>query len=219
MKARTAAAKRRLRKGRPRIENIERQPNGQPSRKKSALRKRDSMSAAEAKSVVIERRIRQDNLVPLKGKDGKIVTAEEQADSPYRGYPLGLLYLDGKITANQHEAGLRYEADVIRYLGLKGLPMPTPRAKDIFSVIGFDGDESESRVDRAKRAEAIFGKLRLVLLSVGDIDTGRKVERAVAEVCVRNTTETRMWPDHMIVLLKRGLNSLSFHYGLQNTIC
>lgn len=172
------------------------------------------MTEAEARSVVVEQRIRRDNIVPFKGKDGKTVTAEEQAIDPRRGYVLGQMLLDGTIRDYQHEAGIRYAEDMARYLGLKGIPFPSPRAQNLFAVRGHEGEESESRVEAARKAEQRMTKLRATLQGVGDIDTGRKVERKVAEVCVQDSAEARRWPEHTVSLLRRGLNALAWHYGL-----
>lgn len=172
------------------------------------------MSETEARSVVVERRIRQDNIIPFKAKDGRTVTAEEQAIDPRRGYVLGLMLLDGTIQEYHHEAGIRYAEDVVRYMALKGIPFPSPRAQNLFAVRGHSGEESEDRVQAALKAQDRFNKLRKVLLEVGDIDTGRKVERKVAEVCVQDIPEARRWPEPTVLLLKRGLRALAFYYGL-----
>lgn len=172
------------------------------------------MTEAEARSVVVDRRIREDNIVAFRGKDGKVVTAEEQATDPRRGYTLGLMWLDGSIQDFHHEAGIRYAQDVTRFLGLKGLPFPSPRAQNLFAVRGHDGEESESRIEAAQKAQERFNKLRKVLLEVGDIDTGRKVERKVAEVCVQDIIEARKWPESTLLLLRKGLNALSYFYGI-----
>lgn len=172
------------------------------------------MSEAEARSVVVERRIRQDNIVPFKGKDGKLVTAEEQAADPRRGYTLGLMLIDGSITKEQHDAGVRYAEDMARYHGLTGVPFPSARAQNLFAVRGHDGEENQDKADAASRARRRAHLLRDELLSVGNIDNGRKVEHAVKEVAFLDNEYARKWPAHMIDFARRGLNALTFHYGI-----
>lgn len=212
MKARTASAKRKAKRGRPPIAGVEREPNGRPRRMKESMRK--AMTESEARSVVVEQRIKRDNIVAFKQKDGKVISPEEQAADPRRGYVLGLMWIDATIREHQHEAGIRYAQDISRYLGLKGLPFPSPRAQNLFAVRGHDGEESESRVEAAQKAEERFKATRKALLAVGDIDTGRKVERKVAEVCVQDIMEARTWPEPTLLLLRKGLNALAFHYGV-----
>lgn len=215
MKARTKSARLKQKRGRPpRPDAIEREPNGKPSRRKDIQKMRQNMTEAEARSVVVDKRIRDGKIIPFRGKDGKVVTAEEQAADPRRGYTLGLMLLDGYIQDFHHEAGIRYAEDVSRFLGLKGIPFPSPRAQNLFSVRGHDGEESESRIEAAQKAQERFDMLRKILLETGDIDTGRKVERKVAEVCVQDIIEARKWPEPTLLLLKKGLRSLAFYYGL-----
>ena len=174
------------------------------------------MTTAEIMSVVVSKRIRDGGgkIVPFRNKEGKIVTIEEQAADPRRGYTLGLMLLDGSIQDFHHEAGIRYAEDVSRFLGLKGIPFPSPRAQNLFSVRGHDGEESESRIEAAQKAQERFDRLRKILLETGDIDTGRKVERKVAEACVQDIIEARGWPGPTLLLLRRGLRGLAFYYGL-----
>lgn len=167
------------------------------------------MTEAEARSVVVEQRIKRDNIIPFQGK-----TPEEQAIDPRRGYTLGLMWLDGTIQEHQHEAGIRYANDMARYLGLKGIPFPSPRAQNLFAVRGHDGEESEIRVEAAQKAQVRFNALQKALQAVGDIDTGRRVERKVAEVCVQDIIEARKWPEPTMLLLRKGLNALSYFYGI-----
>jgi hypothetical protein len=169
------------------------------------------MTESEARSVVVEQRIRRDNIIPFQGK-----TPEELATDPRRGYTLGLMWLDGTIREDQHEAGIRYAQDIVRYLALKGLPFPSARAQNLFAVRGHDGEESESRVEAAMKAQERFKALQRTLQEVGDIDTGRKVERKVAEVCVQDIIEARKWPEPTLMLLRKGLNALSWYYQIRS---
>src|SRR5690349_23602138 len=137
---RTKAAKLKAKRGRPRLPTTEREPNGRKSRRMDAVTMREETAISEMPAV--QRRIRQDNILPFKDKSGKLHTAEMQAMDPRRGYVLGLLFLDGTITEAQHEAGIRYAEDMARYYGLTGVPFPSPRAQNLFAVRG-EASESE----------------------------------------------------------------------------
>jgi len=173
-----------------------------------------AMTESEARSVVVDRRIREGNIVPFRDKSGNVVTAEQQAVDPRRGYVLGLMLLDGTITARQHEAGLRFAEDEARYYGLSGIPFPSPRAQDLFAVHGNSGEESQSRAERAVVARREHMTLQAVLQATGSIDEGRKVNHAVREVAFLDNLYARNWPEHMRLYLRRGLNRLADHYGV-----
>lgn len=210
MKAKTKGEKIKAKRGRPRLPATDRQPNGQPSRRKASIAQRQQ---DQIMNVAISRRIRDYGLTDIK-IDGKLVTAEKQAIDPKRGYVLGLLYLDGRITEDQHEAGLRYAQDIARYHGLTGVPFPSPRAQNLFAVHGDDGEVSETRAERAAKARKRMQRLRDALLAVGNIDTGRRVIHAVNEVVLLDNVASRTWPDHMLTYLRRGLNKLMIEYSL-----
>lgn len=193
-----------------------REPNGQLSRRIEAVQAREYENEKDAMDVAVSTRIRQHNIVEFRRKDGKIVTAEEQARDPRRGYVLGLLLIDGRITKPQHDAGLRYAEDLARYYGLTGIQFPSPRAQSLFSVPG-DAGESEAKIKAAGIARSKAKRLRDVLLATGDIDTGRRVEHTVRMICLIDLPESRAWPEHMIGWLRRGLNRLAGdHYGMNS---
>lgn len=169
---------------------------------------------AETRSTVVESRIRQDNIIPFKAKDGKIVTAEQQALDPRRGYVLGRILLDGKITQAQHDAGIKYAGDMSRYYGLTGVAFPSARAQDLFAVRGGGGEDSEERAEAARKARSRAHKLDEILLAVGDINTGRRVIHTVKNVALLDIAESRGWPDHMHRYLRKGLNKLADYYGV-----
>lgn len=173
-----------------------------------------AMTEAEARSVVVNRRIREGNIVPFRDKSGRTVTAEQQAVDPRRGYVLGLMLLDGTITARQHEAGLRFAEDEARYYGLSGIPFPSPRAQDLFAVHGNSGEESQSRAERAVVARREHRALQAVLQATGSIDEGRRVSGAVKEVALLDNPYARNWPAHMLHYIRRGLNRLADHYAI-----
>ena len=211
-KAATKAAKLRRKRGRPALPATDREPNGQPSRRKAAMEPRRALKLAETemevRSTAVQRRVRHDNIVAFRDRSGRMVTAEEQALDPRRGYVLGLMLLDGTITKDQHDAGNRYAEEQSLYLRLAGLPFPSVRAQNLFAVRGASGEESDAQAHRAGRAREVAKAARNKLLAVGNIDTGRKVEHAVREVCLLDNIQARTWPAHMILLLKQGLNKL-----------
>jgi hypothetical protein len=151
-------------------------------------------------NVAIARRIREHAIE----HPGKILTMHQALD-PKRGYALGLLNLDGKITAQQHDIGLKVAGDMARYYGLTGVPFPSARAQNLFAIRS-DGEDSESRGEAARKASAKMASIRATLLAVGDIDTGRRVYRAVMSVVVEDIQECRGWPEHMLLYLRKGLN-------------
>ena len=175
---------------------------------------RQAMTEQEARSVVVERRIREDNIVPFRARDGRVVTAEEQAIDPRRGYVLGLMYLDHTITARQHEAGLRFAEDMVRYFGLTGLPFPSPHAQNLFATRGSDGEASETKAERAAKARREANVIRDVLLGTGSIDEGRRILHSVKEVALLDNAQARRWPDHMLMWIRKGLNKLADHYAI-----
>ncbi len=137
----------------------------------------------------------------------------ELAADPRRGYVLGRIFMDGKITEAQHDAGLRYGEDMARYYGLTGVRFPSARAQNLFAVRGEDGEVSETRAKMAKDARQRMTSLRAALLDTGDINTARKVLHTVNSICVEDIDQARGWPEHMIALLRNGLNKLTKHYG------
>jgi hypothetical protein len=114
-------------------------------------------------SVAVARRIREHAI----DNPGKILTLHQAID-PRRGYALGRLLLDGKLTAQQHDIGFKIGEDMSRYFGLTGVPFPSARAQNLFSVHS-DGEDSESRGKAARAARDKMARIRAALLSVGDI--------------------------------------------------
>jgi len=217
-KARSKAQKINSKRGRPRLPAVAHEHTGRKSRRKASNTMRQAMTEQEARSVVVQKRIRDGEIVAFRDKSGRIVSAEEQAVDPRRGYALGLMFLDGTITQQQHDAGVRYADDMARYYGLTGLGFPSPRAQNLFAVRGVSGEESGTRVEAAKKAKAKAGKLRELLQKVGNIDQGRRVEHAVKEVALLDNIQARKWPAHMHDYIRRGLNALALDYGLVSSL-
>jgi hypothetical protein len=201
-KAKTKAERLRLKRGRPRLPAADREPNGQPSRRIASTQQRDQ---DENMNVAIARRIRDHAFENA----GKILTLHQAID-PRRGYALGRLLLDGKLTSQQHDIGIKLGEDMARYYGLTGIPFPSARAQNLFSVHG-DGEDSDARGKAARKARDKMVAIRAALLSVGDIDTGRRVYRTVMSVVVEDMPATEGMLDH----LRKGLNKAgSVVYGM-----
>lgn len=213
MKASSKAAKQRAKRGRPRLPPSDRETNGRHSRRKASQNHRANQDMENIMDAAVTRRIRHDNLVDFKAKDGKVVTARQQALDPRRGYVLGLMLLDGTINQRQHDAGVKYAEDMARYYGLTGVQFPSARAQDLFAVRS-DGDEPAHKSEAAAAARERMKKLEKILLETGDINTGRKVAHTVSAIAVQDIAEARTWPGHMIGWLKRGLNQVANYYQI-----
>jgi hypothetical protein len=202
-KARSKAARRASRRGRPRLPANNREPNGKPSRRKNAYEGR-------IMDVAINRRIRQQGI--LGSSDEPL---EKQAADPRRGYVLGILLLGDRIRQAQHDAGLRYGADMSRFYKLNGIAFPSVRAQNLFSVHGEAGEENARQALDAAAAYKRMRQLRETLHAVGDIDTGRRVEQTVRAVCLLDLPGSDSnGQSFRSDLLIRGLNVLARYYGL-----
>jgi hypothetical protein len=135
----------------------------------------------------------------------------EQAKDPRRGYTLGLLLLDGRISEAQHDAGLQYGEDMSRWFGLCVGQFPSIHAQNLFAVAGV-ADESDSQVDAAIHARATMLALKQVLYADADIVTARCIESTVRNVCLLDLAMD--WPMWRLRWLKSGLNALANHYSL-----
>lgn len=203
--ARTRAAKRLAKRGRPKLAaNMNtREPNGRLSRRNE----RTELLEHEMISTVAATRVRHLSIV---GND-----AMEKAANPRYGYLLGRIRMDGKITEEQHDAGQRYSEDMARYFGLTGVPFPSAKAQNLFSVRS-DGDEPQGKGEAAKKARAQMIALRSKLLACGDINTGRHVIHTVNAVCVEDLDHLRDLNAPMMAWLKAGLNALGQFYSSWN---
>lgn len=98
------------RKGRPRKTGVKRSKTG-----------RIIQPQEDARGVVIAQRLR------LVEKP----TGKERLTDPEWGYELGRLFVTGKISHREHEAGKRYADLVARYTRIKGFPSPNVRASSL----------------------------------------------------------------------------------------
>jgi hypothetical protein len=203
MMARSKAARRRQKRGRPRLlaNGHDREQNGRLSRRKNATEGR-------AMDVVLNRRIRQQGII---GNSDEPI--EKQAADPRRGYVLGILLLGDRINQTQHDAGLKYGADLNRHYKLSGLPDPLLRAQDMFAVHGTSSETIDQAL-AAKLARKRAKELRDVLLAIGDIGTGRRVEHTVRSVCLLDLPDSAFTGRVLMSnLLIRGLNGLARYYS------
>lgn len=204
MTAITKRQKRLSRRGRKRLPDLERTPEGRISRSNEQNEKRESEKAADVMATVIDMRQR------LHGATG------ENVKDPAWGYALGRIWLDGNLGRGELgrlrlEAGNRYASDLARYYGLTGIPFPSARAQSLFSVGGHDGEISESRADAARKASNRMMTLEGALLKCKD---GRNAATTVKNVCLLDIEEARGWPSHMLDFLRSGLDALVWQYGL-----
>jgi len=201
-KARTRAAKRELKRGRPRLPPAIREPNGRPSRRRESVE-------GDIKSVVVTYRKRQALA------DGELLTAK-QAEDPMRGSVLGLICLDGAISKEEYEAGRDYAECKWRYYRLTGIPFPTAQAQNLFAIRGFDGEITPERARRAREAANAYMRCEHVLGSIPGFPP-HAIRRAVDAVCFLDQETARLWPEHMLKMLQRGLRELIFAKNLRQT--
>lgn len=189
-KAQKLRIKRALRgAGRPRKENVERFPGGKI---------KPFETEKENKSVVIEARKRMHG-------------ANMNVESPFAGYTLGRIFLDGKITEEQRQAGDEYAEAIARYHRLVGIPFPSARAQSLFSIKGHDGDVTEDMASRARRATNKMMELQGVLLRCVD---GPQVKSTIHNCVVLDLDHLRGMPDQQMLWLRRGLVALKAHKEL-----
>lgn len=127
------------------------------------------------------------------------------------GYTLGRIHIDGNITKPELEAGNWYAGEMSRYYGLTGIAFPSARAQNLFSIQGHDGEVSDTRAQKARKASEKFMRLCTVL---GDMPDGPQVRTTVYNVCFLDMDNLRMMPNHQMGMLKRGLKALIFEMGI-----
>lgn len=174
--------------GRPRKENLERYPSGKI---KPAETEKETLSVA----VAARKRIHGfSDSTPDK------TVADQRA-----GYTLGLMWIDGKISEEQLEAGNEYALAIARYHRLVGIPFPSARAQSLFSIKGHDGDVTESMAKRARDASNRMMALQGILLQCVD---GPQVRSTIHSVAVMDLEHLRDAPPQQILWLRRGLSAL-----------
>ncbi|MGO8096714.1 hypothetical protein [Rhizobium leguminosarum] len=174
--------------GRPRKENVERFPCGKI---KPFETEKENISVA----ISARRRIHG---------FGRTVD-DETVKSPFAGYTLGRMFLDGLITAEQRQAGDDYAEAIARYHKTTGIPAPSPRAQSLFSVKGHEGEQTETFADRARKASNRMMALQGILLRCPD---GPQVRSTVYNVTVMDYEHLRQMPPQQLLWLRRGLTAL-----------
>lgn len=213
MKARTKARKRAKGAGRKPLPNMPRTVSGAISRSHQGRQARDDYARdlteaekADTMSVAVEMRQRVHGATTA------------TARRPEWGFVLGRIYLDGKLGdidglgKMRLEAGVRYADTLARYHGLTGIPFPSARAQNLFSVHGYDGDTTAERANAARRASDRRMALEGVLLR---LPQGRQIASTVHSVCFLDIDESRSWSAHMIAYLRSGLDALILNEGLR----
>lgn len=200
------ARRKRSKGGRRKLKGMIRTPSGRISQsdeskqvKKSAYDAAERETQREAMETAVTARMRHTGL------------CEELARKNMAGFVLGLLRIDNRITEREFEAGQRYGTEMAEYYHSNGMPLPSPRAMDMFAVKGYIGDETVSMARRARKSANRRQELEAILLSRPQ---GRIVKTKVFEVCVEDMASARNWNDGTIWFLKCGLNALGDEYGL-----
>ena len=180
--------------GRPAKEGVERYPGGQI---------KHTEREKEVRAVAIEARQR----VYFKGQE----VSNDMMASPFAGYTLGRMFLDGKITACEREAGDEYATQMVRYYGLTGIPFPSARAQSLFTIRGHDGEIGAERAKRARDASNKMMELEGILLRLED---GPRIKTTVYNTCVLDYEIMRTMSELQLSWLKRGLKEIHFRLGL-----
>lgn len=180
--------------GRPRKDGVDRYPGGQI---------RHSEREKEVRAVAIEARQR----VYFKGKE----VSNDMVASQFAGYTLGRMFLDGRITECEREAGDEYATQMVRYYSLVGIPHPSARAQDLHSIKGFGAETTSERARMAREASNRMMALEVILLRLED---GPRVKTTIYNTCLLDLEIMRTMPDAQLLWLKRGLKELHFQLGL-----
>jgi len=187
-KAEKLRIKRRSNAGRPPKEGVERFPSGKI---------KPSETIKETLSTAMWGRKNVHNL---------------ETDSPFAGYTLGRMFLDGKITEEERKAGEYYADCMARYYSSVGIPHPSPRAQNFGTIRGHDGDVTESQQTRARRASNKMMELEGLLCG---LPSGRQIKTTIFNLCVMDYENMRSMPVQQILWLREGLQALRMHQCLR----
>lgn len=182
----------RIQQGRPRRQGVPRYDSGLINY--AALKPE---TEKEIKATVIEARRRVHGY-------GKGVP-NETVGSKFAGYTLGRMFLDGKISEQEREAGDEYALVMSRYYMLLG-SSPSVRAQEIFRVSGYSGEITESYQRAMSRATNAMMFYEGVLLDRKD---GPKIKTTVYNVCVMDYEAMREMPGSQLELLRCGLLAIA----------
>tara|TARA_R110000868_G_scaffold177787_2_gene416836 strand:+ start:253 stop:834 length:582 start_codon:yes stop_codon:yes gene_type:complete len=179
------------RAGRKRIVNIQRQPNGQPSR------------AGQAD------RVRQ---VALAARQRMHGAKKADAQRPEWGFALGRALMRGELSQLQFQAGL-IAADVITfYYRMKGYKRPTPQAFDMFRVVGLS--HTEARPETLAAAEGDYMRLQKAMRAAAEKSRHpyASASNTIHMACVEDS-EMGTWPGHMMRYLKNTLDAIALEFS------
>jgi len=174
--------------GRPPKEGVERYPSGQI---------KHSEREKEVREVAIEALGRVHNL--------------NYHASGYAGYVLGRLFLDGRITEWEREAGDEYANWMARFYGLVGYQFPSARAHSLFSISGFGAETSSERARMAREMSTKAQLLEGILLKRA---YGPQIKSTVYNTCMLDLEIMRTMPDAQLSWLKTGLKEIHYFFGL-----
>jgi hypothetical protein len=191
--------KKRIQQGRPRRQDVPRYETGKIQY--AALRPETEQ---EVKSVAISARRR------VHGYGDQV--PEKLVASPYAGYVLGRLFLDGKITKEEREAGDEYALAMSRYYNLLGVT-PSVRAQEIFRVSGYSGEVTEEFQRAMSRATNVMMHYESILLQCKG---GHQVKSTTYNVAVMDYEGMRFMPETQLRLLRRGLQAIAETMTCQN---
>jgi hypothetical protein len=135
-----------------------------------------------------------------------------ETDSPFAGYTLGRMFLDGKITDEERKAGEYYADCMARYYSSVGIPHPSPRAQNFGTIRGHDGDVTESQQTRARRASNKMMELEGLLCG---LPSGRQIKTTIFNLCIMDYENMRSMPVQQLLWLKDGLRALRMHQCLR----
>lgn len=185
-----ANRKRKQKGGRPRLENVEREPNGRPLRSQ-----RKTETETEVRKVAVQARAR--------------IYGAPEADCARHEYGsvLGRLYMSGHINKLQMEAGDKAAMEYDKYYGLTGIQHPSAKAQNITRVKGLGGEVSyQTAKDATNRVMLIEGVLGKTVVQ------GKPVTSVVKRVCIMD--EDLGISEILREQLVAGLNALMVFYGV-----
>lgn len=175
---------------------LPRTPSGALSRSAERYTQEARMTEQEARVVALDARQRVHGL------------NAEAAGLAEAGSSLGRLYLARAITKRLYEAGNRFAEDVWSYHMATGITHPSPKAVDYGRVKGRAMDRSQDAV------RSITTRYMGLLGAIQQADrSGKPIETTVRNVVVLDLPADN-WPDHMIAMLRVGLEAIAGWYGI-----
>lgn len=138
--------------------------------------------------------------------------------SEYAAYPLGRLWLNKQITADQLRAGNEF-ASVARAFGrVMGIPVGSPRSGSMSECVstGFyswEGDTQEiDPVEAAKRVQRVKDKYNDIVCVLTELgrshNRGLHILSVMRDVCITEQDERQFWRDNAkLGDLRLGLNA------------